>query len=277
MKVNRFLWGSQTDHAIRVRWPCTTPEAAYVRLSEEPTEANPTQGHEEAGNSTVGQGAPTEGATGQNAKSATPAATDTGSSPLTPTTNGEDKAVSYTANDMPSKIRVPLSDADLGDAQGGDGKTNKNLYAIKPIELGTKSASEVNAEMKKEGLLPAWLVGTNVITESVPAGRRYRMVVSQTQVDMLVSDLPAFGWFATTTDIPSQIYARNKLVILEEFKGDVSWCVLVETTDTQLTRTGITGPFGKYAGGVPQTQFLGERNLKLVGKPWKLPVEEEHD
>jgi hypothetical protein len=34
----------------------TTPETAYARISEEPTEANPTQGHEDAGNSAAGQG-----------------------------------------------------------------------------------------------------------------------------------------------------------------------------------------------------------------------------
>jgi hypothetical protein len=68
----------------------TTPEAAYARLSEEPTEANPTQEHEDAGNSTVGQGAPgapTERDTGQNAEPAITTGTGPSLTPIHDSTN----------------------------------------------------------------------------------------------------------------------------------------------------------------------------------------------
>jgi hypothetical protein len=67
----------------------TTPEAAYARLSEEPTEANPTQGQEETSGSVVGQGALTTEAAGQNAEPASPAATgtDPSSIPIPDSTN----------------------------------------------------------------------------------------------------------------------------------------------------------------------------------------------
>jgi hypothetical protein len=62
----------------------TTPETAYARLSEDPPEANPTQGHEDASGLVAGQGAlraPTTEPAGQNAESATSAETGTDPSP----------------------------------------------------------------------------------------------------------------------------------------------------------------------------------------------------
>ncbi|WP_218276765.1 LysM peptidoglycan-binding domain-containing protein [Pseudomonas sp. FW305-70] len=140
--------------------------------------------------------------------------------------------------------------------------------------IESRSAAIVNAEMQAAGNQPAWLVSKDVTTEMVPAGTRYTMVVSQGQAEALMAGKPAFGGFATTENVTSQAFARDKLVILEEFKSDVSHAITVETTASQRLHNGFTGPLGSYSGGVPQVEFLGQRNLRMVGSPWKLPLGE---
>jgi hypothetical protein len=48
--------------------------------------------------------------------------------------------------------------------------------------------------------------------------------------------------------------------------------VTVQTTKPQLVNSGLTGPLGNSSGGVRQVEFLGERNLTVVGQPRVLPL-----
>lgn len=98
------------------------------------------------------------------------------------------------------------------------------------------------------------------------------MVVSEGQAQALMRGQPVFGGFATPDAVPSQAFARNNLAILEEFKTDVSCVVTVETTAPQTFNSGWVGPLGKYAGGAQQVEFLGPKNLKLIGQPNVLPL-----
>lgn len=139
--------------------------------------------------------------------------------------------------------------------------------------LEVRTAAQVNEAWAAEGNLPAWLEGTMVNTEVVPAGTRYQMVVAKGQAEALVRGKPAFGAFGTPDPVPSQAYARDKLVILERFKEDVSHVVTLETTAPQKVYSGITGPLEDFGGGVRQVQFVGDKNLKLVGAPRVLPSE----
>ncbi|MGS2744585.1 hypothetical protein ACU6TU_13475 [Halomonas sp. LS-001] len=139
--------------------------------------------------------------------------------------------------------------------------------------LQTRSAEAVNETMIAAGNKPAWLKGTQVNTEIVPSGTRYQMVVNAGQAQALMEGKPAFGGFATPENIPSQEFARDKLVILEEFKPDVSYAITVETTAAQKLNSGFTGPLGNYSGGVRQVEFLDQRSLKMIGNPKLLPLE----
>ena len=139
--------------------------------------------------------------------------------------------------------------------------------------LEVRTAAQVNEAMVAEGNLPAWLEGTQVKTEIVPPGRQYQMVVAKGQAEAIMQGKPAFGGFAAPEPIPSQAYARDKLVILDRFKTDVSHVITVETTAPQKIHSGITGPLENYKGGVQQVEFVGDRNLKIVGTPGVLPVE----
>lgn len=139
--------------------------------------------------------------------------------------------------------------------------------------LEVRSAAAVNEAMIKAGYKPAWKEGTPVVTEIVPAGTRYQMVVAKGQAEALMEGKPAFGGFATPDNIPNQAYARDKLVILEEFKPDVSRVITVETTAPQKVNSGITVPLDNYGGGVRQVEFLDSRNLKVIGSPTELPLE----
>jgi uncharacterized Zn-binding protein involved in type VI secretion len=138
-----------------------------------------------------------------------------------------------------------------------------------------RSASDVNREMKEANMLPAWMEGTDVITEEVPPGSRYYMVVAKEQAEQLALGKPYFGGWVTPDPVPNQLYARQKLAILEEFKPDVSYVVEVEVTAHQQTNRGITGPMREYGGGARQIQLIGQRNLRVVGKPKKLPEGKE--
>ncbi|GFM35110.1 hypothetical protein DSM101010T_34750 [Desulfovibrio subterraneus] len=99
------------------------------------------------------------------------------------------------------------------------------------------------------------------------------MVVSKGQLEALKKGGGArFGGWATSEAVPNQAYARNQLSILPEFKEDVSYVVTVKTTAPQTINRGIVGPLGAASGGGSQVEFVGDRNLQLVGKPRLLPV-----
>lgn len=57
-----------------------------------------------------------------------------------------------------------------------------------------------------------------------------------------------------------------------EFKPDVSMVVQVETTASQSLNRGLVGALRGYAGGANQVEFLGARNLRMVGQPQPLPL-----
>ncbi|MFM2483469.1 RHS repeat domain-containing protein [Celerinatantimonas sp. YJH-8] len=156
----------------------------------------------------------------------------------------------------------------LGLAPEGCGASIKESKVLR-----VRSAEEVNQEMIAAGNQPAWLEGTKVTSEIVPKGTRYQMVVSEGQAKALTNGVPAFGGFATPEVILSQAFARDKLVILDEFKSDVSRVITVETTEAQRLNSGFTGPLGQYSGGVRQVEFIGERALKMIGEPRTLPLE----
>lgn len=112
---------------------------------------------------------------------------------------------------------------------------------------------------------------TQVVYQVVPAGTKYQMVVSEEQAQALMEGKTWFGGWATPNKVPSQAFARNNLSILPEFKPDVSYVVTVETTAPQAINSGVAGPLGSFSGGEAQVQFLGVKNLQLVGQPKLLP------
>lgn len=121
------------------------------------------------------------------------------------------------------------------------------------------------------GNQPAWLSNTNVVTQVVPAGTQYQMVVSEAQAQALAQGESWFGGWATPDAVPSQAFARNDLSILPDFKPDVSYVVTVETTALQTVNAGFAGPLGDTSGGASQVEFVGQRNLQLVSQPQPLP------
>ncbi|MRD46974.1 hypothetical protein GHT07_06775 [Caenimonas koreensis DSM 17982] len=133
--------------------------------------------------------------------------------------------------------------------------------------LSADTAASVNQARIAAGDLPSWLNGTIVTHEIVPIGTRYNMVVSEGQAAALMEGKQVFGGFATPGQVTTQAFARDKLVILDQFKADVSRVVTVETTAPQLVNRGLTGPLETYSGGVEQVQFLGARNLRVVEQP----------
>ena len=121
------------------------------------------------------------------------------------------------------------------------------------------------------GVQAAWAPVTQVITEVVPAGTRYYMVVNTRQAERILRNEADFGGWATTNPIPSQAFARNNLAILPEFKADVSFVVQIETTAPQMVNRGFAGPMGSAQGTCSQVEFLGQRSLRIVGQPQPLP------
>lgn len=138
------------------------------------------------------------------------------------------------------------------------------------VTLQVRIAADVNQAMVDAGNLAAW-GGRTVTTEVVPAGTRFNMVVSEGQAQALMAGKPAFGAWATPDAVTSQAFARNNLAILPEFKPDVSMVVQVETTASQSLNRGLVGALRDYAGGANQVEFLGARNLRMVGQPQPLP------
>jgi YD repeat-containing protein len=138
--------------------------------------------------------------------------------------------------------------------------------------LATRTAEAANAEMLEADAtnLPSWKPGTDVLTEQVSAGNRYRMVVSADQASDLLEGKSAFGSWATTDTVVSQEQAREELAILPRFKGDVSYVVTVETTDTTVLQSGIANGLEGFEGGGAQVRFAPQAPLKMIGFPTKL-------
>jgi len=101
---------------------------------------------------------------------------------------------------------------------------------------------------------------------------QYQMVISKDQAQALARGESWFGSWATTDTITSQAYARNNLSVLPEFKSDVSYVVTVQTTAPQTVNSGIAGALGTASGEGAQVEFVGTKNLKLIGQPQRLPV-----
>ena len=165
----------------------------------------------------------------------------------------------------------------LGDARAAEVVQGCKAASAAAKVVEVRAASAINEAMVAAGRLPAWKSGTEVVTEVVPAGTEFQMVVSEAQAQALMRGKPAFGSFATSEAVSSQAYARDKLVILEEFKDDVSRVVTVETTAEQTIQRGISGPLTNasgliYGGGVQQVEFIGNKALKFVGSVTSLPV-----
>jgi hypothetical protein len=141
------------------------------------------------------------------------------------------------------------------------------------IDLATSDALCRYCKQRDDcaGNQAAWLSNTNVVTQVVPTGTQYQMVVSEAQAQALAQGEPWFGGWATPDAVPSQAFARNNLAILPEFKSDVSYVVTVETTAPQTVNAGFAGPLGNAIGGASQVEFVGQRNLQIVGQLQPLP------
>jgi YD repeat-containing protein len=139
------------------------------------------------------------------------------------------------------------------------------------VQLEVRTAEQANDAMAATRQRPGW-GGETVVTEQVPTGTRYNMVLTEGQAQALMAGEPAFGAWATPDVVPSQMFARNELAILAEFKPNVSYVAVVETTAPQTLNRGIVGSQFPFEGGGNQVEFLGRRNLRLVGQPQLLPV-----
>jgi hypothetical protein len=134
-----------------------------------------------------------------------------------------------------------------------------------------RSAEMVNRAMIGAGTQPSWMPGTQVITEIVPKGTQYYMVVDAKQAQALENGISKFGMWATPDAVPSQAFARNTLAISSDFKSDVSYVVLVETTDAQIVSRGFAGPVSGAQGTGAQVQFNEFGKLRVVSPPTPLP------
>jgi hypothetical protein len=143
--------------------------------------------------------------------------------------------------------------------------------AIRLAGPQVRSAELVNQAMVGASREPAWLAGTQVVTEVVPAGTRYYMVVNAEQAANIRRGIPDFGKWATTDSVPSQVFARDGLAIIPAFKADVSFVVQVETTNSQIISRGFAGPVGGASGTGAQVQFVEYGQLRAIGSPQALP------
>lgn len=168
-------------------------------------------------------------------------------------------------------VRAAEVAASFGEVRAAEALQVCKAASATARKMHVQTAEVVNDAMQAAGKLPAWKAGTEVVTEVVPAGTKFQMVVSRGQAEALMRGEPAFGSFATSETVATQAFARDKLVILEEFKSDVSRVVTVETTTEQTIRRGITGALGSYGGGVQQVEFVGGKALKFVDEA-QLPV-----
>jgi hypothetical protein len=136
-----------------------------------------------------------------------------------------------------------------------------------------RSAAVWNAAQRGAGEIPSWLPGTQVITEVVPSGTRYYMVVTAKDAALIKEGVPRFGMWATPDPVPSQAFARDTLAITSGFKDDVSYVIVVETTGPQIVSRGFAGPIQSAgaSGTGSQVQFLEHGRLRVIGSPQPLP------
>ncbi|MHB0991233.1 MAG: hemagglutinin repeat-containing protein [Burkholderiales bacterium] len=160
----------------------------------------------------------------------------------------------------------------VGGLAGGSLAAGEVAGANSIVQLETRSAAATNEAMVAAGNQPAWLANTDVVKQVVPTGTQYNMVVSEAQAQALARGESWFGNWATTDAVPSQAFARNNLSILPEFKPDVSYLATIETTAPQTLNSGFAGPLGGYNGTAAQVEFLGPKNLTLIGNPQLLPA-----
>jgi hypothetical protein len=166
--------------------------------------------------------------------------------------------------------------------QGG---TQGSAGTVPPVGvIAIRTAEVVNAEMEANGMSAAWDPGTEVVTEVIPAGTQFQMIVNPDDVADIMRGANRFGAWAATDPIPSQKHARDKLALLPQFKKDVSTVITVETTAPMVINRGVAGAMTKLnpatgqmesgGGKGGQVQFIGLRGqnpLKMVGPPTILP------
>jgi len=136
--------------------------------------------------------------------------------------------------------------------------------------FATRTSLEANAAMESQNYRGAW-GGSTVVTELAPSGSQYNMVLNTGQAQAFLEGIPAFGSWATPDTVPDQSFARNDLAILPNMKQDIPFVALVETTAPQMLNRGLVGALDGAAGGANQVEFLGPKNLKIVGLPKPLP------
>ena len=116
--------------------------------------------------------------------------------------------------------------------------------------MAIRTAEVVNEQMAANGMEPAWDPGTEVISECIPAGTQFQMIVNPEDVPDIMDGANRFGAWAATDPIPSQQYARDKLALLPQFKKDVSTVITVVTTAPMVVNRGTVGAMSKLN---PQT------------------------
>lgn len=179
----------------------------------------------------------------------------------------------YSSVETAETSTVSNAAADGAAGTGVQNAVSSGTTASGIAQLEVQSAASVNEAMLAEGNQPAWLANTNVVKQVVPAGTQYQMVVSAEQADALNNGGSWFGAWATPDAVTSQAYARDNLSILPEFKSDVSFVVTVETTAPQTVNKGFAGPLDGTTGGGAQVEFVGTKNLKVVGQAQPLSKE----
>jgi hypothetical protein len=184
-----------------------------------------------------------------------------------------DMLAASTSADAAEASSASNAAADGAAGTGVQNAVSSGTTASGIAQLEVQSAASVNEAMLAEGNQPAWLANTNVVKQVVPAGTQYQMVVSAEQADALNNGGSWFGAWATPDAVTSQAYARDNLSILPEFKSDVSFVVTVETTAPQTVNKGFAGPLDGTTGGGAQVEFVGTKNLKVVGQAQPLSKE----
>lgn len=150
--------------------------------------------------------------------------------------------------------------------------------------IAIRSAEVVNEAMAAAGMDPAWDPGTEVVTEVLPVGTQFPMVVNPEDLPDLMRGSNRFGAWAATDPVPTQKYARDKLALLPQYKASVSTVIMAETTAPMVVHRGTVGAMhkrnpktGEMEGGsgkAGQVQIIGLRGqspLRMVGSPIILP------
>ena len=135
--------------------------------------------------------------------------------------------------------------------------------------VAVRTAEVVNAELVANGMEPAWDPGTEVITEVIPEGTPFEMVVDPDRVQDIMEGNTRTGNWAATDPISDQKYARDRLALSTAFKKDVSTVLTVVTTTPMMLNRGTVAALGALTGKAGQVQFLNNApgSLKAVGPP----------